>query len=276
MNKLASIIIPAHNEEKTIEKTLISLKKQNYRPIEIIVVYRGNDKTPEIAKKYTDKVFSLSEKGASRARNFGAKMAKGQYLFFLDADSKISQNTIQNAVYALEHGYVGGTAKIVYESENYKIKGVEIIQNFCLNRWKICLCQFIYTTKEIFEKSGGWPESIEFGEDMNFLKRLSEFGELKYDSDSQVLTSPRRFIRKKDYFYATLGGALVLAGVKDLPFYPIKDIEEMKEKKTRIKSLLNKEIPLPFQTQRFFFRMIGKNRVKNLFLKYKKMLKNFR
>ena len=276
MQKLVSVIIPAYNEEKLIEKTLVSLKKQSYRPIEIIVVYRGNDRTREISKKYADRVIFLSKKGASRARNFGAKEAQGQYLIFLDADSRLSKNAIENVVNSLGQGYAGGTAKIVYESENYKIKGVEILQNFCLNRWKICLCQFIYTTREIFKKSGGWPESIEFGEDMNFLKRLSRFGELKYDPDSQVLTSPRRFIRRKDYFYATLGGLLVLTGVKKLPFYAIRDAEKIKERESRIKTLLSKEISLLPQTRQFFFNIIKKERFKNLFENYKKILKNLR
>jgi len=276
-NKLASIIVPAYNEEKLIEKTLISLKKQSYQPIEIIVICRGEDQTSKIARKYTDRVFLLQEKGASRARNFGAKKAKGQYLFFLDADSKLSENTVQNAVNALDKECIaGGTAKIVYESENYKIKGVEALQNFCLKRWGICLCQFIYTTKEIFEKSNGWPESIDFGEDMNFLKRLSAFGELKYDQNCLVLTSARRFIRNKDYFYATLGGFLVLSGIKNLPFYPIRDAKEEEKKESFIRNLFGKQISLPLQTQRFFFEIINKDRFKKLFENYKNVFKERR
>ncbi|RLC35066.1 MAG: hypothetical protein DRZ76_01245 [Candidatus Nealsonbacteria bacterium] len=272
-NKLVSVIIPAYNEKKLIEKALLSLKRQSYKPIEIIVVYRGNDQTAEIAKKYTERVFLAKEKGASRARNLGAKKARGQYLVFLDADSELSKNTIQNVVSFLDQGYAGGTAKIVYKSKDYKIKGAEILQNFCLNRWGVCLCPFIYTTKEIFEKSGGWPESIEFGEDMNFLKRLSRFGGLKYDHNSQVLTSPRRFIRKKDYFYAILGGVLVLGGVKNLPFYAIRDVEEIKRKEPKIKSLFNKRISLPPKTQRFFLSMIDKKRFRKFFENYKNVLK---
>ena len=272
-NKLASIIVPAYNEEKLIERTLLSLKGQSYKPIEIIVVYRGDDRTGEIAKKHTNRVFPLQEKGASRARNFGAKKAQGHYLFFLDADSKLEHDTVQSAVNSLDKKNIaGGTAKIVYQSKNYKIKGVEVIQNFCLNRWGIFLCQFIYTTKEVFKKSGGWSESIDFGEDMNFLKRLSAFGELKYDSQNQVLTSPRRFLKNKDYFYAVLGGFLVLGGIKNLPFYAIRDDKETEKEKSDIESLLNKEISLSPQTQRFFLNIINKEKMGGLFERYKKIL----
>ena len=52
--KKCSVIIPAHNEESYIEKTLQSLKKQDYQNIEIIVIDNdSNDSTVKIAKKYT-------------------------------------------------------------------------------------------------------------------------------------------------------------------------------------------------------------------------------
>ena len=47
---MISVIVPAYNEEKRIEKTLKKLKKEN--PGEIIVVFDGDDRTPEIVKKF--------------------------------------------------------------------------------------------------------------------------------------------------------------------------------------------------------------------------------
>ena len=279
MSKLASIIVIAYNEEKVIRKTLISLKNQTYRPMEIIVVYRGNDQTREIAKKYADEVLFLEEKGASKARNFGAKHTKGEYLFFVDADTRLSQNVVSKAVKSLNKGYVGGTAKIEYESKSYKIKTTEAIQNFCLSYWKICLSQFIYTTRKIFDKSNGWPETIEFGEDMNFLKNISKFGKLKYISDSIVKTSPRRFIKNKDYLYATLGGFLVMGGIKNLPFYPIRPQELSKKKylsileMNKMETLLKKEISFSLKDLQFLINIVNKSRFKKIFKNYKKLLK---
>ena len=61
--KKCSVIIPAHNEELFIEKTLESLKKQEYRNFEIIVVdNKSNDSTYEIAKKSTNNVISFDRK----------------------------------------------------------------------------------------------------------------------------------------------------------------------------------------------------------------------
>ena len=273
-NKLVSVIIPALNEEKLIEKTLISLKKQSYRPIEIIVVDNGScDQTSEIAKKYADKVLYLSKKGANRARNFGAKAAKGQYLTFMDADTKIGENTIQNVIGFLKKGYIGVTPKIIYESKDYKTQLIEGLQNFCLNRWKIFFTPFICMTKEVFVNCGGWSESIDFWE-IDLLKRLSKFGELKYDSNSVVKTSSRRFIRNKDYLYAVLGGVLALQGTKNLPLYPVRDIE--RNEREKIMLLLNKELSFPPRKLQFLIGLISENNFKDLAKNYKKYLKNLR
>ena len=90
-NRLVSIIIPAHNEERYIEKTLSHIKKQSYRNIEIIVVDDGSiDNTTKKAKIYADKIIKLKKrKGVSYARNAGAKVARGDLLVFLDADTML-------------------------------------------------------------------------------------------------------------------------------------------------------------------------------------------
>src|SRR3989344_4304719 len=62
-----TVIIPAYNEEKYIERTL-----QAISGAEIVVVCNGcTDKTEDIARKYADSVIVLKEKGVSRARNAG-------------------------------------------------------------------------------------------------------------------------------------------------------------------------------------------------------------
>lgn len=56
---LISVIIPTKNSAKTLEDCLISITNQSYTPVEIIVVDNfSTDETPNIAKKYTEKVWS--------------------------------------------------------------------------------------------------------------------------------------------------------------------------------------------------------------------------
>jgi len=227
MDKLVSIIIPALNEEALIEKTLVSLKEQHYRPIEIIVAVdsRSVDKTFQIAQNYADKVVCVSGEGASAVRNSGAKVARGEYLMFLDADTKVSKNLTGNGVEFLNSGYVGGFARVIYETRSPKVKLIKAVQNFFLSQGTPFYVQSFYTTEEFFQKSGGWNEKISLGEEVDILKRISKFGWLKYDSASSIRTSPRRFIRNKDFSYAVLGAALALAGLKNLPYPPVREVK---------------------------------------------------
>jgi glycosyltransferase involved in cell wall biosynthesis len=85
---LISFIIPALNEEKWIENTLKSIKRQSYRNYEIIVVDSySQDNTINLANKYTDKIIECDRKGPGFARNRGAEIAQGEILVFLDADT---------------------------------------------------------------------------------------------------------------------------------------------------------------------------------------------
>lgn len=84
-----SVIIPAHNAEKTIGKTLASLAAQTVEPFEVIVVDDGSKKTLDEVRASSPisfKLLHIPHHGAAAARNFGAAVAKGDLLFFCDAD----------------------------------------------------------------------------------------------------------------------------------------------------------------------------------------------
>lgn len=93
-----SIIIPAYNCEKTIERCIESIMKQTYTNIEIIIVNDGSsDKTLDKIKKYNSKKIKIINKeneGVSAARNAGINLASGDYIMFIDADDWIEKNTV--------------------------------------------------------------------------------------------------------------------------------------------------------------------------------------
>jgi glycosyltransferase involved in cell wall biosynthesis len=102
---LLSLIIPAHNSEKTFFPLLKSIKNSQFKKfadIEIIVVDDGSkDNTVSLIKKYKKnsrlnlKLFPFKKNvGPAKARNFGAKQAKGRYLVFLDSDVKLKPKTL--------------------------------------------------------------------------------------------------------------------------------------------------------------------------------------
>jgi glycosyltransferase involved in cell wall biosynthesis len=85
-----SVIVATKNNEKTLEKCLESIKRNN--PAEIIVVDGlSSDKTVEIARKYATKIMSDNGKGLAFARQLGAQYAKEDWVSYTDADTIIPE-----------------------------------------------------------------------------------------------------------------------------------------------------------------------------------------
>lgn len=104
-----SIIIPAFNVEKYIEKALLSIfsqKEANTSNIEIIIINDGSyDSTGKIIKKFATTynnctLINQENRGLSEARNTGLKAAKGNYIWFIDSDDTISPNSIDEILKA--------------------------------------------------------------------------------------------------------------------------------------------------------------------------------
>lgn len=93
-----SVIIITKNEEEMIKDCLESVRQL---ADEIIIVDSGSkDKTLEIAKKYTDRIFTYKNGSFSDWRNFGLKKAKGDWVLYIDADERVTaslRDEIKNA-----------------------------------------------------------------------------------------------------------------------------------------------------------------------------------
>ena len=89
---LISLIIPCFNAAKTLPRTLNSVREQDYKNLEIIIVNDGSkDNTLEVATKYATidpriRLITQENSGVSVARNNGLRNATGEYIMFLDAD----------------------------------------------------------------------------------------------------------------------------------------------------------------------------------------------
>lgn len=92
-----SVIIPAYNCEKYIDKCLESVFAQNYPSLEVVVVNDGStDGTGERLKRYEDRIHLITTEngGSARARNIGLENSEGEFILFLDSDDYYEKNTI--------------------------------------------------------------------------------------------------------------------------------------------------------------------------------------
>ena len=107
-NPKVSVIIPAYNSEKYIEKCLHSVMEQSYRNLEILVINDGsNDRTEVLireAQKQDERIqlFVQNNRGVSVSRNRGIEVATGKYITFVDADDYIGKDFIRDLVRCAE------------------------------------------------------------------------------------------------------------------------------------------------------------------------------
>ena len=109
MEKLLSIIVPAYNGEKYLEKCITSIIDQSYKNLEIILI---DDKSPdlsgEICEKFAMKddrikVFHNKENmGIYGTRNKGISIASGDYVTFVDDDDYIEKTMYQKMMQKFE------------------------------------------------------------------------------------------------------------------------------------------------------------------------------
>ena len=105
---LVSVVVPVYNVQDFLEKCVKSIKAQTYQELEIILVDDGStDCSNEMCDKFAQedsriRVIHKKNGGLSDARNVGAGLAAGKYLFFLDSDDYVDSRLVEKAVGAAE------------------------------------------------------------------------------------------------------------------------------------------------------------------------------
>lgn len=200
-----SVIITTRNEYENIAACLESVKGQIYKNYEIIVVDNNStDDTKKIANNYTKNVFNFGPERSAQ-RNYGAKIAKGQFLLFLDADMQLTSNVIQEcADIAHKNSDMGGII-IPEESfgESFWAKAKALERSFYLEQEMIEAARFY--PKKIFEKLGGFSENITGPEDWDLSQRVRKnlpiYRIKSFIRHNEGTISLLETIRKK-YYYA--------------------------------------------------------------------------
>src|SRR6267142_4954718 len=193
---MISFVVPAYNEELELTSTLEAIRAAASGaalPWEIIVVDDAStDATPEIAEQAGARVVSINRRQIAAARNAGARAARGEYLFFVDADTRINRTHVTEAMYALGAGYAGGSARGVMDGF-IPLWSRIFLRAFCTLYFGLNLGAgaFLFTTRGNFHATGGFDEQYFAGEEVYFSLALRKLGRFKVLREP-VVTSGRK------------------------------------------------------------------------------------
>jgi len=203
-----SIIVPTCNEERRIEKTLGGIRHHlSSIAYELIVTDDGStDRTCDIAAQYAHRIVRLTgTKGTIGAnRNRGARVARGDYLVFVDADVLIPKANEFFATIAKnfknDPRLVGMTVRIKF------LPGEERLIDAIMHGILSCVFWFMNSVlrkgtasgefqairRDAFETLHGYCESLPVGEDNELFWRLSRLGRTRIDLRLTAYTDNRR------------------------------------------------------------------------------------
>lgn len=233
---MVSIVIPCYNQACYLEEAVNSVINSSYKNIEIIVVNDGSsDNTEEVALKLQNEISCLrylfqENKGPSSARNLGIRNSMGTIILPLDADDRISDSYIEEAIKVFENQQ---NVKVVYcEAEMFGERtGKWVLPDFSINnlvRRNLIFSTALYK-KSDWERIGGYDEKMTWSlEDWDFwLSMLKDGGEVVrlsivgffYRISKNTRTENARNegiamtiayfnVKHKDFIYKKLGGPL--------------------------------------------------------------------
>ena len=179
-----SIIVPAHNEARLIDKTLSALKKIDYPPDrhEIIVVENGSeDTTYEKCKKYQStncKILHLKDSGVSKARNFGQsqRSPKTDWCITLDADTILRQNFLKelNEYLSINPKITYGMATLTPDTASLKARFWFWYRNQTDKMLRTL--DTIHIVRVDLITKVKYDETFHFTEDLRYAAQIKKFG----------------------------------------------------------------------------------------------------
>ncbi|MEQ5318742.1 glycosyltransferase [Providencia vermicola] len=202
-NILISVVIPCYNSSEWIEKAILSVTKQSFKKIEIIIVDDGStDNTIErinnIECEYPILIVKQKNLGPSIARNNGVLHSNGNWIAFLDSDDEWHPNKLEKQLLSLN----------INNSKNFSLSDCDLIDNESffikchknninssdsLNNIKkefylgniSMITPSILLSRELFDHVGGFDSKLRYKEDNFFiLNLLSKGGKLIYTHES--------------------------------------------------------------------------------------------
>jgi GT2 family glycosyltransferase len=201
-----SIVIPCYNRWKFLPKVLDSIASQTFANWEIIVIDDASENT-QLALEQNRKVkyFRIDKRqGSGHARNIGAAQSKGEFILFVDDDTTLSSNYVENVLQTYnkyeDAGAVGGRLIYVHEEKYFDLNpsieapvrigrySGEVLGGFDKKTLGTVEVPFLHAIslvkKEDFLSIGGFDETTYVGnryrEETDFFVRIRQTGKKLY------------------------------------------------------------------------------------------------
>ncbi len=176
-----SVVIPAFNEEKLLPDCLQSVAhaaavfgKRGWEHEVIVCDNNSTDRTAEIAAHYGARVVFEEINQIGRARNAGASVARGEWLLFVDADSRVSWRLFESLTEAIGSGcVVGGGACLLPSGEFSAAFWLPLmIWNRISRTLRWAAGSFLFCRRDLFGELGGFSLERYAGEELDLSQRI--------------------------------------------------------------------------------------------------------
>ena len=207
-----SLVIPAYNEARLLPRLLDSVDaaRSRYRgSVQVIVTDNAStDATAAIATARGCEVARVEKRRIAAARNGGARLAGGDSVCFIDADSSIHPETFNAIDQVLARsGVVGGATGVFPERWSAGIVATWMVMMPVV--WLTGMDTGVVFCRRVdFEALGGYDEERELAEDVTFMWALKRLGarrgqKLARLTQVKAMASMRKFDRHGDWHYFT-------------------------------------------------------------------------
>lgn len=184
-NKLLSVIVPSYNSSSFVEENLLSIKQSYSQDVEFIFVDGGStDSTMEIVESYKDLfavIISEPDQGQSDAFNKGFKLARGEYLTWLNSDDVFCPGALAQAVEWIKKERLPWyAANVVYIDAESRI--TRCCQSGAFESWALrmgVLNVFGPSTifrRDLFVEMGEFREDFHYCMDTEYWWRIAHSG----------------------------------------------------------------------------------------------------
>ena len=225
----ASILVPAYNEGKGIEDSILSMLELDYDNFEVIVINDGSkDDTLEVARRHEGwhgnvlvKVISQKNMGKSNALNYGASVATGEVILCVDGDSKLHPQTLKLGMRHFQDpklGSIAGNVKVINRRNMMtNLQALEYIEGLNLVRRAQALMQAVnivpgpcgFFRRSVILEVGGWDDDT-YAEDCDLtLKVLTKGYKIDYEPGAISYTeAPEKLLQLLKQRYRWTRGIL--------------------------------------------------------------------